>query len=219
MVTQEQVGLAVNQRILVALEGSEDLYASSVEDITSEEVFISVPYRRQIPLMLSRGDRVKVQFSGDNECFSFVTAVTGRREEGILLYSIAFPDEIRRIQRRRDVRLAVLLDVAYAPAPIGDEAAVFKEAKALDLSAGGIRLVTEHEYPPGASLLVKFRLPMRNDFFETVSKAEVMRTEAVVLDKKKLYHLGLKFVDLPQSHKDKIFSYIFWKMMEQARLK
>ncbi|MEW6572630.1 MAG: flagellar brake domain-containing protein [Bacillota bacterium] len=217
--TYEQVGLAVNQRIIVALEGSGEYYVSSVEDITSEEVFISVPYRRQIPLMLSRGDRVRVEFSGDNECFAFVTAVTGRREEGILLYSLAFPDEIERIQRRRDVRLAVMLDVAYALAPEGDAAAVFKEAKALDLSAGGIRLVTDQDYPPGTFLLVKFRLPMRNDFFETVTKAEVIRTEPVVLEKKRLHHLGLKFIDMPQAHKDKIFSYIFWKMMEQARLR
>ncbi|MEW6447623.1 MAG: flagellar brake domain-containing protein [Bacillota bacterium] len=217
--TKEHVGLAVNQHILVALEDSEDFYVSSVEDITAEEVFISLPYRRQMPLMLSRGDRIKVEFSGDNECFSFLTTVTGRREEGVLLYSIAFPEEIRRIQRRRDVRLAVLLDVAYAPLPEGDAAVVYQESKALDLSAGGIRLVTEYEYPPGTLMLVKFRLPMRKDFFETVAKAEVIRTEAVLLDRKRLYHLGLKFLDLPQAHKDKIFSFIFWKMMEQARLK
>jgi len=219
LVTGEQVGLAVNQRIVVALEESEEFYVSSVEEITPEEVFISVPYRRRMPLMLSRGDRVKVEFPGNNEYFSFMTAVTGRREEGVLLYSLAFPEKIKRIQRRRDVRLAVLLDVAYAPLPEGDGAAAFKEAKALDLSAGGLRLVTEQEHPPGTMLLVKFRLPLRKESFETVTKAEVVRTEPVMLEKRRLFHLGLKFVDLPQAHRDKIFSFIFWKMMEQARLR
>lgn len=219
MVIKERVGLTVNQRIVVALEDSEEFYVSSVEEIASEEVFISVPYRRRMSLMLSRGDSVRVEFPGDSEYFSFVTTVTGRREEGVLLYSLAFPEKIERIQRRRDVRLAVLLDVAYAPLPEGDAAADFKETKALDLSAGGLRLVTGQEYSPGTLLLVKFRLPLRKDFFETVTKAEVLRTEPVMLEKKRLFHLGLKFIDLPQAHRDKIFSFIFWRMMEQARLR
>lgn len=219
MLTKEQIGLAINQRVLVALEGSDEYYVSSVEDITADAVFIAVPYRRQVPLVLSRGDRVTVQFTGENECFAFNTTVISRREDRILLYGLAFPEEIKRIQRRRDVRLCVMLDIQYAEVPEGDAAPVFKPGQALDLSAGGMRLVCEKEYPPGTVLLVKFRLPLRGGFFETVTKAEVVRTEPVALEKKRLYHSGVKFLDMPQNHRDKIFSYIFWKMMEQARLR
>jgi len=219
LLTREQIGLSVNQRILVALEGTDEYYVSSVEDITADEVFISVPYRRQVPLLLSRGDRVTVQFTGENECFAFNTTVTTRREDKILLYGLAFPDEIKRIQRRRDVRLSIILDVQYAEAPEGDAEPVFRAGQALDISAGGMRLVCEKEYPPGTVLLVKFRLPLRNSFFETAARAEVVRTEPVALEKKRLYHSGIKFLDMPQNHRDKIFSYIFWKMMEQARLR
>ena len=89
----------------------------------------------------------------------------------------------------------------------------------LDLSAGGLRLVTEEAYPPGTQLVVKFRLPVRNTFIETVTKARVIRQEPVVFEKKMVYHLGVEFIGLPQNQKDKIFSYIFWKMMEQNRLR
>lgn len=219
MLTMEQVGFSVNQRIQVALENSDEYYVSSVEDITADAVFIAVPYRQQMPLVLSPGDRVKVQLPGTGECFSFTTTVTGRREEGVLLYSLAFPEEIKRIQRRRDVRLPVLLNVFYAEVPEGDASPVFKETKALDLSAGGLRLVTEEAYPPGTQLIVKFRLPVRNNFIETVTRARVIRQEPVVFEKRRLYHLGIEFLDLPQSQKDKIFSYIFWKMMKQNRLR
>lgn len=219
MLTKEQIGLAINQRIMVALEGTDEYYVSSVEDITADTVYIAVPYRRQVPLMLSPGDRVTVQFTGENECFSFTTTVTDRREDRILLYGLAFPDEIKRIQRRRDVRLCLLMDVQYAEVPEGDTEPVFKAGQALDISAGGMRLVCDKEYPLGTVLLVKFRLPLRNSFFETVARAEVVRTEPVALEKKRLYHCGVKFLDMPQSHKDKIFSFIFWKMMEQARLR
>jgi len=212
-----QVGLSINQRIRVALANSDEYYTSSVEDITADRLFIAVPLRRRIPLTLSRGDQVRVQFTGDGECFSFVTTVTGRREEGVVLYGLAFPEQVERVQRRREVRLSLLMDVFYAEVPEGDDPPVFKETKALDLSASGMRLVTKEGYVPGTYLIVRFTLPMQNSSFEVAAKARVVRQEPVVIDREMLYHVGVKFVDLTQSQRDRIFSYIFWRMMEDRR--
>ncbi|MEW6172056.1 MAG: PilZ domain-containing protein [Bacillota bacterium] len=215
----KQVGLSVSQRIEIALVGIPDYFVSIVEDITADEIFIGVPYRGLAPLVLSPGDRVKVNFPGDGEMFTFESMVTGRREAGVPLYGLTFPEKIERIQRRRDVRLFALHEIQYAEVPTGREPPAFKKAKALDISAGGLRLVAENEYPPGTILLVKFTLPMRNSHLETLTRARVVRKEPILLDNQQLFHLGLEFVDLPQSQKDKIFSYIFWKMMEQSRLR
>ncbi|MEW6181672.1 MAG: PilZ domain-containing protein [Bacillota bacterium] len=215
----KQVGLSVSQRIQIALVGIPDYFVSVVEDITANEIFIAVPYRGLAPLVLSPGDRVKVNFPGDGELFTFESTVTGKRESGIALYGLSFPEKVERIQRRRDVRLFVLHEVYYAEVPAGKEQPVFKKAKALDISAGGLRLVAENDYPLGTILLIRFTLPMRNNALETFTKAKVVRQEPILLDKQRLFHLGLEFIDLPQGQKDKIFSYIFWKMMEQSRLR
>ena len=214
----EQVGLSVSQRIEIALEGTEDYYVSAVQDITTDAIYIAVPYRGHVPLVFSEGDKVKVQFTGGSELFSFESTVVGRREDRVLLYGLSFPEKIKRIQRRRDVRLCALHDVFYAEIPESEEPPVFKQTKALDLSASGMRLVMEEKYHPGTQLLLKFKLPVRNTFIETVTRALVRRQEPILLDGKRLYHLGVEFIDLPQNQKDKIFSYIFWKMMEQKRL-
>ncbi|RJX20243.1 MAG: flagellar brake protein [Ammonifex sp.] len=214
----ERISLSINQRIEVSLEGSEEYYVSAVEDITSDMIFIAVPYRNQTPLMFSEGDRVLVNYTGDSELFSFTSTVVGRRQDKVLLYGISFPEKIQRVQRRRDVRLCILHDVFCAEIPQEDEPPVFKKTKALDISASGLRLVTDKPFAVGTRLLVKFKLPVRDAFYETETKAEVKRQEPILIDNQMVYHLGMEFIGLPQSQKDKIFSYIFWKMMEQKRL-
>jgi c-di-GMP-binding flagellar brake protein YcgR len=214
----ERVTLTISQRIEVSLEGTEEYYVSAVEDITADTIYIAVPYRSQIPLLLSEGDRVNVKYIGDSELFFFETSVVGRREDKVLLFGISFPEKLKRVQRRRDVRLCTLHDVFYAEIPEENERPVFKHANALDLSAGGLRLVTDKPFEVGTRLQLKFQLPVRDTFYEIATKAQVKRQEPILMDNQRVYHLGLEFLELPQNQKDKIFSYIFWKMMEQKRL-
>lgn len=211
--------LAVSQRIQVAREESEEYYVSTVEDITDDAIFIALPYRQRHPLLLEAGDRVKVLFPGKNECFCFSTTVKSRLEEGkVILYALALPSTIKRIQRRRDVRLYETMEVFFAPYREGEEPD-FKPTLALDFSAGGIRIASPKPYEPGTTLWIKFSLPLRNEEFTLATPARVVRCEPVMLEGRKLYHLGMEFLNLSRSQKDKIFSYVFWRMMEQRRLR
>ncbi|MGO0121714.1 flagellar brake protein [Desulfothermobacter acidiphilus] len=210
--------LTVSQRVQVARAGEEDYYVSTVEDITDEAIFIALPYRQRSPLMLEVGDRVKVLFPGESECFWFSSTVRARLEEGkVILYALTLPTTVKRVQRRRDVRLYETMPVEFAPYREGEEPA-WQPTLALDLSAGGVRIASPRAYEPGSTLWVRFRLPLRNEELEIATPARVARCEPVVLEGKRLYHLGLEFLQLSRSQKDKIFSYVFWRMMEKRRL-
>jgi len=66
--------------------------------------------------------------------------------------------------------------------------------------------------------MVNFALPfadkdINNNPFEIETRAQVIRYEEIERDK--VYHLGIEFLDLRERQRDKIFKFIFSKMAKR----
>jgi len=210
--------LSINLRIQIAREGEEEYYISALQDIKEKEISIAIPYRAGIPLALRAGDRVVVNFAGENEAFRFSTTVLGRRSDRIPLYSLAFPETIERVQRREHVRAPVMLEAGIAEVIPGKEWN-FEQARSLDISAGGMKIFSPKPYPVNTILMVRFTLPKKGNAARMTVKAKVVRQDAVLTDGRRSYLLGVRFVDITSRQQDEIFSFIFSKMTELGRLR
>jgi len=210
--------LRVKLKIEVSREGETDLYFSSIQDFREGSLSVSLPYRRNKPLVLQVGDRVKITIPGDSEAFTFVSEVVGQRYDPIPLFDLALPERIERIQRRHFVRLPVNIDVFFAEGEEAEENLTYFKAVTVDLSEGGMRIRASQNYPLETCLWVKFTLPVEDNPVEVFTKTRVVRTVVQFLDSGKFYETALEFIDLPGLRRDQIFAYVFRRMIEQRQL-
>ncbi|MDI6710335.1 MAG: PilZ domain-containing protein [Thermoanaerobacterales bacterium] len=214
--------LKVHLKVFVAREGEDDFYVSSVQDIDKNAIFIGMPMSRSLSLVLSRGENLQVRFTKEDASYFFRTSVTRVREDEIPLYGLAWPQEVERKQLRRHVRLGCLLDVEFAEAPSGSKTPAWHKGRAVDISAGGLKLQTDRVYDTGTLLMLRFALPLRQRTLEIETQARVVRKETEDpppgTKSKPIRRYGLEFLDLPVRRQDEIMSFIFWKMAENRRV-
>jgi len=212
--------LKVNQKVEVARRGEPEFYPALIQDVAGDAICITVPYLHGIPLILVPGDWVDVRVIECDATYHFTSMVLGRRRDKIPLYALSVPGEVKRVQRRHFVRLETLLEVRYAPLVDGDGEPVFRIARAIDISGGGMRLVTDQPLDVGDRLLLRFTLDLgeRQLDFETLGRV-VRRDEQEAAPVKTRYRYGIEFLGLSMHEQDQIVRYIFRRMAEQRKLR
>lgn len=209
-------GFTVKQSQRITVTRSEDdrlEFVSSIENIGPGGIDISVPLRNQVPLELRRGDPVYLKVPMSSFSLEFETRVKSFKSENIILITLEHPEDFKRVQRRGSVRFKILLNIFVAPFPADGEEPVYTEATALDLSAGGMEIMTPQHYSMDSKLLVGFTLEIdKNNARNFLTKSVVRRVTPVSAKK---YKIGVQFLDLSTSDSDKIFRYIFKKSSEK----
>lgn len=203
-----------SQRITVARSEDDRLeFVSSIENIGPGGIDISVPLKNQVPLELGRGDPVYLRVPMSSFALEFETRVKYFKSENIVLVTLEHPESFKRVQRRGSVRFKLLMDIFVAPEPAKGEEPVFTGATALDISAGGMEIMTAGDYPVNSMLLVGFTLELDKDnIHKFLVKSKVCRVTQVSAKK---FKIGVHFLDLTMSDTDKIFRYIFKKSSEK----
>ncbi|MFZ5648850.1 MAG: flagellar brake protein [Bacillota bacterium] len=203
-----------SQRITVARSEDDNMeFVSSIENIEPGGIDISVPLRNQIPLELRRGDTIYLKVPMSSFAIEFSTRVKSFKSDNIVLVTLEHPESFKRVQRRGSVRFKLLMNIFVAPYPAKGEEPVFTEATALDISAGGMEILTTEEYQYNSLLLVGFTLEMdKKNTHKFLVKSQVRRVTPVSMKK---YKAGVQFLDLSMSDSDKIFRYIFKKSSEK----
>ncbi|MCD5405063.1 MAG: PilZ domain-containing protein [Desulfotomaculum sp.] len=207
----------INQRIsivrLSSIEGPE--YFSNIQNIEKGIIYITIPYNEKEPLVLMRGEGIRVKYISEGAIYVFDSEFLGKHKESdtLLLYKIKEPDDdkIKRIQLRHFVRVPVIMDVKYKK-----NDADWVKTVMLDISGGGIKMATKEKIEPGKLLDLHFKIPAKKEMVDVNVKAEVVRCN-LVDDETKLFYAGLKFLDLNQGMEDMICSFVFRKQIEQIR--
>jgi len=210
--------IRINQNIRVARPDSEDnWYASSVQDINGREFCISIPIKESRPLVLRKGELVRVSFIADMARYEFITKTLGRRYDNITLFVLAQPEEYTRVQLRDFVRVPITMAVDYARIPAEGKEPVFIKADSLDLSGGGIRLLINDDLAAETRLIIKFTIPLRTGSEEIEVVGRVVRTW--VDERTKLRQAAIQFVKINRKQEDLITRYLIDKMSDQRRLR
>jgi len=216
----EQVQLRINLPVRIARSNEKAFYSSTIQDIGDDFVTIMAPLQEGYPLLLQPGERIMGRFTQGRKSFYFYTFVLGRhKENGIIFLELSMPEEIKEDQQRLAIRLPILLDIeksALSSVKEGEEP-VYEKTKALDLSAGGMKITSNLEYPIGTIFSIRFSLEFNGS---GISQSVQFITRALLvyckeIEKRKLYHIGVEFIDLKEPQRDKIFKFIFNKMSKR----
>ncbi|WP_347491371.1 flagellar brake protein [Desulfoscipio sp. XC116] len=214
----DQFEMHITQKIQVKRKDLDGWFSSSIQDVSYNVISIALPYLKDFPLVLHRGDEVQVRLAAENATYSFNTRVIGQTTDNIKLYRLIFPKEVLRIQQRLHVRLPVMLDVQYFVQTDDKKPHKFIGASIVDLSGGGMKLAVRENIKERSRLSLEFKLPLHPKPLLMKQDGLVVRSQPVDPEKG-VYHLGVDFIDISRQHQDMIVRYIFERMAQQKRLR
>lgn len=211
--------IKIHQTIQVSRDNvKEDWYKSKIQDVDKKHFYIDMPYQNALPLVLRRGDQVQVQIFLAGERIEFKSTVIGKRYDNIPLFTVAMPDNYKRVQLRNFVRLPIMMDAYYAViAEDSEDIPQFVKTTTLDLSGGGIRIEVDKKYPNGTKLLLKFTLQIKNMNYEVEVAGKVAR--CYYPDNTNTVLAATEFTNITRRQEDLIVRFIITKMSESLSKK
>ena len=141
----------------------EGVYSCRVTDIKRRALVITRPQYEYGHSLMAGNRVVSARFTRADAAYSFrarLVEMSPKSLDGMYLTDIG---PIERVQRRRFVRLDMIIPVAYntLPNPITEEINLsstrFRETMTINLSAGGMALKADERIDPDSLLMVRFR--------------------------------------------------------------
>ncbi|MCM8901197.1 PilZ domain-containing protein [Caldicoprobacter algeriensis] len=206
----EKIEVVVQER----LNADEKACFSMVQDVPQDdELLITMPMLKGEPVVLSIGQRIRINFFRERGQFYFEAEVIDRqRTETVYLIRLKQTSPIHRLQRRSFYRLKISLPVLFRLIEQGPEQPDYMKAYTADISGGGMRLLTDKKLEPGQQ--VECRIPIGERGFLEL-KGLVVRVVPCVEGNYK-FEVGVKFVDILEAERDRLIQFIF---QQQRRLK
>lgn len=229
---EENVQFNINGKVEILMEDGD--YKSVIQDITDQYLAISIPTKEGSYIPLRAGERIEVIYYFKKELYKFVTVVLGRRVDRIPLILLSIPGEFEKVQRRKHVRIQVVIPIKYLKmdkkveaeykiyqdhinsehnldlSKTGTMLNISSKGIMLDISGGGIRVNMNDNL--SYENIVLIALPIEEENF--IVKSKVVRVESQK-DGQKVY--GLRFIELNEKDRDKIIRYIFKLMRDQRK--
>ncbi|MEL7597525.1 MAG: flagellar brake domain-containing protein [Clostridiaceae bacterium] len=210
-----EIKFKINNKIEIIY--GDDIYTCDIQDMKDGYLAISIPIKDNQYLPLQKGERIDVIYYEETCLYEFTSVVFDRQRSNIPLIWMVIPKKFKKIQRRKYVRVSVLLSTKCAVIPkeflLNKEnfsKLKFFEGTAVDLSGGGLRLITKHKVEKDANLLIA--LPFTDGGI--LVKGKAMRVDQ---DEMKNIVCGINFVDVKASEQEKIIGYVFQIMREQMK--
>lgn len=241
----------VNMLVEVFVNSKNTYYKSIVQEVNEEDLAIGIPMKKRESVALPEGETLFFRLKTRGAFYYFKSKVIGTKKSGqVLLYLISLPEEVQRQQRRQFFRFFCKIEVHYWLLPeAGDPAAGSEEkvqrraggdmqqlflekaavlgepekAETVNISGGGVLLVTDRGLLPGDKLLLKFFLGSGRknkeiqEIKEIVVKGEVSRAAAFKIGKLTRCRCGVKFLEIDEKTRDEIIGFIFAESRERIR--
>ncbi|TDA69402.1 MAG: hypothetical protein D9V47_05770 [Clostridia bacterium] len=213
--------ITVNQRVALKHQSDPQVYHSLVQDVGENWFTVQVPTIRGIEMRLHPGDEVETDLYAEGMRYHFTAPVLGRTTDpqGIPLYRLAIPSQAERLNLREYVRWRVAVDVGYEVITDKDKdvlhlVKLHKKAPTIDLSGGGMQLLTKEQLAIDTLLLVQFELPPKKAIRATARvKRSVPRAEAGP----PRYFTGMAFEDISVHDQEAVINFVFRKMVEDRQ--
>lgn len=204
--------LKVNQLIDIEIENKDltlERLPSRVEEIRKPYLVVSMPMRHGAIRPLPVGQEVLIITVVKSGFFAARTRVLGRERDPIPVLILEMPREFKKIgQRRQYVRLEINLDVEFTLSDVVDAGLI--KGTTSDISGGGIFLISSIDMDLGQCIDLRLFLG-ESDIIEC--RGMVVRRERDP-DKSRVFWAGVKFIDIDEKQRDRIFNFIFAKQRE-----
>lgn len=188
---------------------------SMVHDIYVERgvLKIAMPSYRGRFVPLPRGDFVRVTAIADKVVYAFTGRVLdyGRdAESNFLVMYITVPEQVDRVQRRRYVRIPLVLNGSF----MIEREGIRHPFLTKDFSAGGILMCTSRLLKVGQILYIDLDL---GEMKLSNQKAQIVRY-AGFNQATGLHEYGVQFLDVPPELEKALVSYVFQQEIKLRKL-
>lgn len=213
--------LTSNLKINIALsEVGTMVYDSRIEDLTYNTIFIAMPLDRGMPMPVSQGAKVDVNFIANGGRYFFKTLVANKIIKNIDLLELKKPEIIYKSELREFFRIDVLQKIrVHSMKEVESRNKQIKLMKdksydgiCINVSGGGLKFLCESSIDEGSILDMDF-----SHFIEALDSVGGKVVRSVINDKK-MYEIGVNYLDLKDSQRDKIIKYTFKRQIEARRL-
>lgn len=213
--------LVSNLKIEVSLSSDNSMvYNSRIEEVAYDTFFIATPSDRGMPMPVTGGTKVDINFITDGGRYFFKTLVTHKIIRNVDMLELKKPDIVYKSELREFFRIDVLQRIRVYPLIKTDgknSEPVYSRDKAVDgicinVSGGGIKFLSETKFELGAIIDIDF-----SHFIEGLDSigGKVIRCD---LNNKNMYEVGVNYIDLKDNQRDKIIKYTFKRQIEMRKL-
>lgn len=215
---------------------SRPLYISQVENLFSNGDFeIDMPiYQRQL-ILLHNGHRYKFLFYGDKYNYEAIVIVKDRyKADNRYLVRVQLVTQPEKVQRREYYRCCTTFEIKFhdlAEAEINSPqfSVIMKQYNAIDLekimmhglvmdiSGGGMKMVTRFPNEPGSYKRILFERPLEGEMVSFDVCGQILSCN-LRKDTVSRYENRLKFINLDQDSREKIIRFIFEEERKLRRI-
>lgn len=216
--------------------------SSKVIDKISDTVFvITMPMAKTVTVPLAVGEEIGLYFYASGFMLSSIAVVKERYREGALLLArIEFLSELQKMQRRQYYRISCSLPTHFYTLSFAEKSDLLKlesleknslkmiqmynervsgrttewdSGTIIDLSGGGVKMVTERLLNKGETLLMIFKLKIGQEIneYKVLIKVIAVEKKLNVMGK---FEVRAKFHKILDSYRDSIVRFVF----EEERL-
>lgn len=212
--------ITINSKIDIQINGEGVFYKSSVQEISSEYIAIHIPSHLGSIVYLMPGDSIKGRVYSKEAQYFFNSTVLGKKLDRVILFLLAVPSKLKRVQMRDYVRVQTMLPIKYRI--LDDNASDLKnqelqETYSIDISGGGLNFLVPGPVALNSVIRVEFVVQDHNqNDIKIRAVARVKRKESV-RDKGRVA-LGVFFEEISEKDRDILIGFLFRKLLEQKRL-
>jgi len=199
----------------IELNGPEEAYPTRIEEVRGDYLVVGTPMHRREYLKLAPGQKILLSVIRRNNPYFFDTSVVGEDWlEGQSLTLLRRPPDNAGVALREQVRVSVtisdgqfwweLRNGKFGPTTTG---------QLVDLSAGGMQVVTKTGLPVGQRILSRFTLSRQ--LGHLMVDARVLRDYERTSDVGVTSHRAhLQFLDMTDKDRDRLIKFVFQRERE-----
>lgn len=210
-------GLSINTN--VEIEYEEQIYKSSVQDISEDHISFSVPINRGEYFIPHVGMEIRVIYADVDVVYDFQSIILGRKIDNIPIIMVSIPKKIKKIQRRDYVRITFVNNIKYwhiieqnvDDALKGKLDAPINKGIIIDISGGGAKIIMNSNVKYNDFIMIE--IPVENNNIRVIS-----RVVRVGKDDMGRNVVGLYFEYVNGSLREKLINFVF-KIMRIQRSK
>lgn len=223
-----------NERIEVFDEIEKIYYKSIIQEVNRDNIAIGVPMGNQEQLFLYKNQVKTFRIIYQDAHYYFKSKILGRKKSNnLLLFLIAWPSEVKRIQQRAFFRFPCSFQIYYWILP-AEEAEGRRENKLpfeelveplgppekglmADISGGGLQLVTSYGIPKGSILALRLPIFSKKEkrTFEVLGK--IVWANTPNNETARQHRHAVEFLDIEEKLREEIIRFIFILSRERVR--
>ncbi len=198
----DKLSIEINYDDLESKENN--MLNTQLVDKSDKCLYISPPIYSGKKYFLRKRQKITIFFYRKRGIYEFNAEVIKQVSENLQTFEIKPIGKLNKIQRRDHYRLPITLNAVLKSNKKNNM--IETKCITVDLSAGGIKLVCKEEVERSEKVIVDIDLDNSK-----ITSVEGQVVRSVKNPETNKYELGIKFSEISENDRDKIFAFIFEK--------